>query len=457
MQMGITHDNINVTDGIRLNPALAVDPLPWMDIRAGGFYVFGASNAAYLAKEDFSPLTGKFPSQLSQDLSINDVDGQIEFTIAGPALNVSLGKFSIGVNSSLRNYAIGRNIPKEFARGLIYGLQIPEYYGDTLTGSNYRAKGISFLEFGVNGGMILYQKGNKLLSTGINAKYLLGLGGINFLVNDFTYSMSDSTNADVLNYSGKYGGADLGFHPGTGFALDIGFTYEKKVAPCRYYRPHSTKSNCKYLDYVYRIGFSVLDIGSIRFKGSSYREAENATAPWPNYGDTRTGDIGEIIEEMDKVFLNGVTESDTKFKGRLPLSFSLQFDYNFGKGIYVNSTLLYGVALKNSFGGERISMLAITPRFEGKRFGVSAPLSINSLWKPGLGLAVRFWYLTIGTDNIAPYVLNMDVYRFDIYAHLKIPIFINKNCKKRGLGEYDWRFSDCSAPGARAPRKRKRF
>lgn len=456
MQMGIAHDNINVTEGIRINPAIAVDPLPWMDIHAGGLYIFGASNGAFLAKDDFSPLTGKFPTQATQNLNIEKVDGQMELMIAGPALNVSLGKFSIGVNSSMRNYAIGRNISKEFTSGLIYGLQIPEYYGDTLTGNNYRTKAVSYLEFGVNGGMILYQKGNDLVNVGVNAKYLLGLGSLNFLADNFNYIMHDSVNADVINYSGKYSGSDFGFHPGTGFAVDLGITYEKKVAPCRYYKPHSPQSGCKYIDYKYRIGFSILDLGSIKFKGS-YREVENAQGDWSNYADMRGTNIGEIIEEMDKVFSNGVTESDNLYKAKTPLSFSFQFDYNFGEGFYVNSTLIYGMPLKNSFGAERISLLAITPRFEGKRFGLSAPLSINSLWKPGFGLGVRFWYLTIGTDNIGSYLINTDVYRLDVYAHIKIPIFINPNCKKRGLGEYDWRFSDCSAPGARNPRKKRKF
>jgi hypothetical protein len=455
LQMGIAHDNVNVTEGIRINPALAVDPMPWLDISVAGMYIFGASNGAYVAAEEFSPFTGKLPSQLSQDLNIEKVDGQIEAMIIGPAINASIGKFSIGVSSALRNYAVGQNIQKEFARGLIYGLNIPEYYNTPLNGSNYRAKAMSFLEFGVNGGMIAYQKGKIIVNAGINLKYMLGLGGINLLVDDFNYEMQDSTNAYVNDFSGKYGGSDIGFHPGVGYGADIGFTLEKKVAPGRYYSPHSPKSGCKHLDYVYRLGFSVLDIGAIKFKGSYYREVQNANGEWNDYADARTNDIGAIINNLDNVLESGVTNSKSSYFAKLPLSFSLQFDYNFGKGIYVNSTLLYGVALKNSFGAERISMLAITPRFEGKRFGISAPLSINTIWKPGLGLAFRFWFLSIGTDNIFPYFLNMDVYRLDFYAHLKVPIFINKPCKKRGLGEYDWHFSDCSAPGARTPRKRR--
>lgn len=455
-QMGIVHDNINVTEGIRLNPARAVDPRPWLDIHVGGFYLFGASNGAYLAAEEFSPLTGKFPSQLSQNYNIDQVDGQIEGFALGPAMNISLGKFSIGLSSAFRNYAIGRNIPLEFTRGLIYGLQIPDYYGQRLSGGNYRTKALSFIEVGLNGGMIAHQKGKMVVNVGINFKYMLGIGGINFLVDDFNYEMIDSTNAFVYNYTGKYGGSDFGFHPGVGYGADLGVTIEKKVTQARHYTPHSPQSNCKYLDYVYRLGFSILDIGAIGFKGSYYREVSEANGEWANYASSRSRNIGDIVNNMDQAFGSGLIDSKSKYSAKLPLALSLQFDYNFGDGLFVNSTLIYGVPLKNSFGGERISMLAVTPRFEGKHFGVSLPLSINSTLKPALGLGIRFWYLTIGTDNLSSYLINTDVYRLDVYAHLKVPIFVNKPCKQRGLGEYDWHFSDCSAPGARNPRKKSK-
>ena len=457
MQMGIAHDNINVLDGIRINPALAVDPLPYLDIRGGGMYFFGTSNGAYLAADDFSPFTGKFPSEVSQNMNIEKVDGQVDFVLLGPAITAAIGKYSIGVSTAFRNYATGVNIPKEFTRGLIDGFQIPDYYGQRLEGQNYRTKAVSFLEFGLNGGMIVHQKGNTVVNFGINLKYLLGIGGLDFLVDDFQYQMHDSVNADVYEFTGKYGGSDLGFHPGVGYGADLGFTIEKKVAPARYYEPHSPKSNCKYLDYVYRFGFSVLDIGAIKFKGSYYRDAVNSKGEWDNYANTRVKDVGQVISELDKALISGVVDSKPTYYAKLPLSFSMQFDYNMGRGIFLNSTLVYGAPLKNSFGGERISMLAITPRYEGKRFGISAPVSINTTWKPAIGFGLRFWFLTIGTDNIIPWVVDMDVYRLDLYAHLKVPVFVNTKCKKRGLGEYDWHFSDCSAPGSRRVRKPKKF
>ncbi len=456
MQMGISHDNMNVTENIRINPAHSVDPLPWIDIHAFGLDIFFASNSAYLDAEEFNPFKGEIPGALSQNYNVSKVKGQVEANITGPALNVSLGKFSIGFNTAFRNFAVGRNLPQEFAQGLIYGLRIPEYYGDTLTGENYRIKAVSFIEAGIHGGMILHQKGNKLVNLGINLKYIIGIGGVSFLADNYTYSMADSSNATAINYTGKYGGADFGFHPGTGLGMDIGVVYQKKVNTVRYYKPHSPQSNCQYVDYKYKIGFSILDIGYIDFKSSYYRETENAQGAWPNYADTRTGNVGEVISQFDDVFENGTTESKSKYRSGLPLSFALQYDYNFGQGYFVNATLIYGAPFKNSFTAERANLIAITPRFEGRHFGVSTPLSYNSMGSVGLGLGLRIWHLTFGTDNIGSYLLNKDVYRLDVYAHLKFPIFVNTKCKRKGAGEPHWKFSDCSAPGARNPRKKRK-
>ena len=113
--------------------------------------------------------------------------------------------------------------------------------------------------------------------------------------------MADSSNAYVNNYTGRYGGSKIGFHPGVGYGADIGFTLEKKVSPSRYYKPHSPQSNCKYVDYVYRLGFSILDIGAIKFKGSHNRTVQNASGEWPNYAELVSKDIESVITRMDAI------------------------------------------------------------------------------------------------------------------------------------------------------------
>jgi hypothetical protein len=456
MQMGIAHDNVNVTENIRINPALAVDPIPWFDIKLTGIYAIAVNNGVYMEKDSVNIWKNQYPTELTQNFNKNQVSGQSEAIVYGPAFNVSLGKFSVGMNTAFRNYVVGRDLTKEITQAIVDGPQIPEYYNQKLDGGNYRVKGMSFAEIGVNGGYMLYEMGGTIVNIGANVKYIFGVGGINMLVDNFSYEMQDTTTATIYDYTGQYGGGDLRFGSGKGVGIDLGITYEKKVNK-NMYIPHNPSSKCRYTEYLYRIGFSVLDIGSVKFKRSAYRKVENGGGPWNDYATYEVESISDIISEADQLVGNGIVDSDTEYKAKLPLSFSLQFDYNVGQGIFVNAFLLYGAGLKNSFGAERLSMLAITPRYETKRMGFAAPISINELGKAGLGFSVRFWYLSFGTDNILPLVFNMNIYRMDAYAQLKFPILKSNKCKKKGLGENIWHFKDCSGPGAPSPRgKQKR-
>ncbi len=456
MQMGIAHDNVNVTENIRINPALAVDPIPWLDIKLTGIYAIAVNNGAYMQKDSVNIWKNQYPSELTQNFNQTKVGGQMEAMVYGPAFNMSLGKFSIGLNTGVRNYLYGRDLNQEIAQAIIDGPQIPEYYGQQLEGGNYRVKGMSFAEIGVNGGYMLYEMGGRVINIGANVKYLFGIGGINMLVDNFSYEMQDTTQATIYDFTGKYGGGNLKFGSGKGVGIDIGITFEKKVNKNTFI-PHNRVSKCRYTEYLYRIGFSVLDIGSVKFNRSSYyREVENGSGPWNDYATYEVNSISDIISEVDQLVSNGIVDRDNKYKAKLPLSFSLQFDYNVGQGIYVNTFLLYGAGLKNSFGAERLSMLAITPRYETKRMGFAAPFSINELGRSGLGLSVRFWYLAFGTDNILPLIFNMNIYRMDAYVQLKLPIYASNKCKKKGLGENLWHFKDCSGPGAPNPRGRQK-
>lgn len=455
-RMGIAHDNYNVTEALRLNPANAVDPKPWVDINIAGIYMFGASNAAYIPKDSFNLFQGQIGGEFLIDTTKNIVRGQVDATIAGPSITGAVGRYSLGLNTGIRLFATGRKLPTEFARGLAEGLNIPEYYGEPLNGSGSRSKLLGFAEVGVNVGRIVYQKDDRTIKVGAHVKYLMGLGGLNIIADDFQYSMYDTSRAEVFNFDGKYSGVDFSFHPGTGLGMDIGVVFEKKTTNVTMYVPHSPESNCKHIGYIYKFGFSVLDIGRINFTGSANRTVQGANGPWNNYQDTRRGNINGLIEDLDGLLANGITESSDEFSAWLPMSLVGQFDYNFGYGRFINITGMYGVPLSNAFGAERSSFIAVTPRLEKKHFGLSVPINVNSMnWTPGVGLGIRFWYLSFGTDNLIPYFINMDIKRFDAYAHLKVPVYRNRACKGRRNKEGDWQFMDCSAPGAKKYRARK--
>jgi hypothetical protein len=103
----------------------------------------------------------------------------------------------------------------------------------------------------------------------------------------------------------------------------------------------------------------------------------------------------------------------------LPAAVCLQFDYHYYKNWFFNGTFVQGLNLSDEF-VRRPTMLAFTPRFEKRRFEVSMPLSVSDMKYFRMGLAVRFWSFTIGTDNLLGSAGVGSNAGFDIYTSIKI-------------------------------------
>lgn len=457
MQMGMVHDNYNTTENIRLNPALSVDPVPWLDVHVAGAYGFVANNFAYLPRNQTSILRGQFPDTLHFDLRYDRANFQGEAFLLGPAFNLSLGQFSLGLSLAQRNYAIGRRLPQEVARGMIYGFQQDELYGRNFQTGDFRIKSLSWAEIGVNVGLIAYQNGNNIVKAGLNFKYLFGLGSAHLMAENIDYTVLNDSLTEVYELTGEYGGSSFGFYPGSGWGLDLGVVYEKKLDNVTSYIPHSRVGGCSYTDYLYRFGISVLDIGRVRFSSAqSYqRRVESGQTIWSDFDDFRPGSIKEAVEGLDERFAPYITEINNTYNSQLPTAISAQFDYNIGNGFYVNTTAVYGFRRKKKYGVERMSMLGITPRYETRRFGAAIPISVSEALQPGLGASIRIWYLTVGTDSFIPWFFNVDVKRLDAYFHIKIPILTSPDCRP-GDGK-KWSVNECTAPGYKTSGKKREY
>ncbi|MFT4525649.1 MAG: hypothetical protein ACI9FU_000749 [Granulosicoccus sp.] len=78
-----------------------------------------------------------------------------------------------------------------------------------------------------------------------------------------------------------------------------------------------------------------------------------------------------------------------------------------------------------------LRILGITPRYEIKWFEAALPISLYDYRHPQVGLAFRFYNITIGSDNILPFFFPIDVYSGNIYASVKITLFNNPACRTK--------------------------
>jgi hypothetical protein len=177
-------------------------------------------------------------------------------------------------------------------------------------------------------------------------------------------------------------------------------------------------------DYKYKIGFSIMDVGWIKFKKP------------PNARDFKT----DLLQEMDFNSLHGSGDTpladaddtlsvkysmipdDDKFRMNLPTVISLQGDYHVDKSIFVNSTFNYAFQFKNNEDKiHEVTTLSITPRWDWKWAGAYVPLSYNKYSRFRLGFSARLGPLILGMADVLPLILKRDIYGADFHFLLKVP------------------------------------
>ena len=113
----------------------------------------------------------------------------------------------------------------------------------------------------------------------------------------------------------------------------------------------------------------------------------------------------------------------------LPTALSVQADFSLQNNIYIGGFWIHPIRI-NMSALRRPAQLAVVPRFETKYFELSVPLSLYEYRYPRVGIAARFYFLTIGTERLGTYLGMADMNGLDIYASVKISI--NKgSCKSK--------------------------
>ena len=102
----------------------------------------------------------------------------------------------------------------------------------------------------------------------------------------------------------------------------------------------------------------------------------------------------------------------------LPTALSVQMDINYTGNWYINGILIYPLMLRSA-GIVRPAQLAVTPRYETDHFEVDLPVSMYDFKRPRIGISMRLFFLTIGTDKLGGFFNLSDFTGMDFYMALK--------------------------------------
>lgn len=435
-EFGILHSNYATTNAVEINPANGAFSKQYFDFNLIGVHQYVMNNYVYLSGQNYSPINVAQGNFEGLDVQYNTNRNKLNVYHTGkvklPSAALSFGDHSFEIHADVKTFARVQNVPEVLAAYGVNGTIPPdnEY-------SNIKLGGLSYVEIGGGYSRILLKEGYNMLGVGLNINYLIGLGGGALRLNETDFYDLEDQEVSFDNVHAEYMYALPGWNVGRGFSSRLGVVYTRMEKFTKGYLHNTKQSRCNCMDYKWKLGASLLDIGSIKFKEVNYR---NYTDNTTTYSLRSSG----IVTLFDSIAESGTSASEQRVwnerRMSLPGAISLQGDFKLKKNLYLGVTYTYGFPKgQKRFGIDRPQTVSFTPRFEHKRFEFAFPISLYNWSQPQVGFMVRINNnLIIGTDNMA-YLLGIrDVYGADIYAYFKFGKIKGRGCRtakqKKGNG-----------------------
>jgi Family of unknown function (DUF5723) len=431
--MGIAGSSRAPVNTMLINPANMVDSRAFVDVNIVAFSVFARNNLAYLNGKSFNFANAKNIQMPEFNRANAPYSVHADVSLRGPSVVFAVRKHSFGLVTGFRSVTDVRGISKELGFSITNGFQYKPMLGVTQHVQKLRATSLNWMETGISYGTILSRRGDMITEFGMTVKRLYGVAGVGVRIDDWTYQVSDSSNLETFNLSGEYAFNDPGTtNPsivnGKGWGMDMGVMFKVRFKESSEYTPHNP---CTDGDYRYRFGFSVLDVGAIKFKAPFYRNKFDETEQnqWNDFNSVTVNDLSGVDSLLNVgLGVSKRTADQTKFKMMLPTGLSAQFDYNLGHGFYCYSMIMGGMPWRNRLGAQRASFLAVVPRWERKRFEVSMPLSLYEFKSPQVGLMFRISSFVVGSDNLGWLLFKQNIYGVDFYMSMKFTLYSHPKC-----------------------------
>jgi hypothetical protein len=442
-RLGIVNSNYHTVNSIHLNPSSSSDARVYMQLNLIGVNVFAKTNIGYLPNFNYVDLY----RTRSISTPVIDRSKQKKFLYAnavvdGPTFVISKRNYGAGFFVRGRSVVDMRRVPYELAE-IMFGLKDPK---DISTGKqnvkNAKLSNMSWLEYGINLSGIVKKKRNELVTAGVNLKYLTGINifyaNLKQLNAEYTTTF---VNVDTIEGVLKYN--QPAFNAGKGFGLDAGFTYKKMLGQVDSYYANSTRSRCNYIDYKYKVGISLRDIGYVKFRNAT------TITELQGSGHFNSQPKDSSLQTVFQVNFSTNTILNKPLTGFTPASLSGQLDYNFENNVFLNVALIKNLIPTGFTGVQSPDLLSVCPRFEVKNFEAALPLTFNKFRYPQLGFAFRIRTFVLGFDNIIPLFITRNTNTLGVYFNLGFSLFRNPACRGKVK-----RVDDC-APKKKIKGKKK--
>jgi outer membrane protein OmpA-like peptidoglycan-associated protein len=473
-QLGYYNSNFGGVSSIRTNPANAADNRMKFQLNiinigfnfSNNYLVTETPYSFYeIAKagiKDPTAITDSFngvpvwqDSYLKEVLNGKDKTVNISNDIMGPSFFVGLGKnFGLAYSNRVKTTVQLNGMNESLVRLARYSLDFPSLNNEFHADAKFGLMVNSYAENALTFGGVIINKEQHFLKGGVTVKSLTGIYNmyiqnkgvnINFydsdsLVltqNEISYGYVKEQYYGIFAPSGSNRTLSLGLNEtlkrqlGGGLGFDFGVVYEFRPKWSDFYQSIDNEMKWKRdrNKYLYKIGVSLNDLGSINYSSSEWvrqyqlRLLSNAdTVKWgqlDTLGLTTTssfsGAVGKIIKH---------TDSATSYSVGLPTTFNINFDWRINRYFYVSGNWVQSLRKTNAIAVRTPSMLAISPRVEFRHLEFALPMmSAFDYTKFQIGAFARFGPIFIGSDNIGGFFGKTTFNGIDLYAGATIPLY----------------------------------
>ncbi len=439
---GYSTSNYNGVNGAFFNPSNIVDSrYKWsvnlFSVNTSFMNDYGTFNTKDLFKSSVPD-----SNKIVRNTSTAEANALLNFDVFGPSVMFNLNKkSSVAITTRGRMMLNVDRVPGDLLNSLINnGNEVT--YPSTIQANNAFVTAHAWTEVGITYGRVLTDDKTHFLKGGITLKYLGGLGAAYFGVN-VNSQLNKDNNGDTYLQNGvgqlNYGAGGIDFDHfklqinGSGIGGDIGFTYE--------YRPTEINGRNKN-KYKYKIDLALHDVGGIAYNhGSSdaaYALNTNLNPPSDTLQLKRFNNVSsyndlDTILQHSSPMIQKTSGSAGKFTESLPTSLTAAIDYHLLSHFYLNlgGMLSLNKGSSNVFKTHTINYIIFTPRLEGRHFGISLPMSDNSIAGFNAGVSLRAGPFFIGSGSVLSTLIKGKTEQADFHLGFVVNSLQKRNKEKK--------------------------
>lgn len=421
---------------------------------AGGKYAFDINlfslnaglsndNTSYQLKKIKDLFSGTSVDSLFFNGKKSNINGLVNIDLMLPSFMFSIGpKNSFAITTRARVITNVNRFDTEITNAISdaeNGTTVYPYSFNDLYSQGFTLN--AWGEVGVTYGRVIFNTGKHLLKAGITAKYLTGVANSYLEISDMHgkivkdsqdkkyLTAADGSQAATGTIIFRQGGIDVDKLTGDnseslkvsdfinsknhGFGGDLGVVYE--------FKPNESS---KY--YLFRAGVSLNDFGSIKYRAHpKYSKNFEMNIPTGQQFSMSQFDGKSFSESQDMIENSSYFDSkadSSSYKVSLPTTLQFDFDYHVASVFYVDLGAQIAMTSDKKFQNPYfVNYYSVTPRLEGKRYGIYLPLSYNEMTHFNAGLSLKLGPLFVGSGSILGALVDKSK-QVDVHAGLRFGI-----------------------------------